>query len=119
MTIEDRINTYLTKAVENNCMYIDDHDRKEKDMIGMVEFNNPHKGIGLIPAFSGYYSINSLYTGKDKKMHLSTASIGGVLCGIPTKEKIQAYNESCLFDGGKIKAVNLFTDGNLIMTLRP
>lgn len=102
----------LDMFMKNNIL-IDNHTGKSIEAVALVEYNSNFKPLGV--ALSHWcYCINEAYIDDgDKKLHLSTCSIGGNLYGTPTKEKVEKYNESAIFEGGKIKRV-WFNDGSII-----
>ena len=102
---ENNIDTII-KMMEANPVVINNHTDKEDKITGLVEFVNSEKGLAC--CFDArYYSLNRCYI-NNGKLHCSTWSIGGVLCGAyPDEEALKKYNESCIFDGGKIKCVHL------------
>lgn len=98
--------TTMIKMMEMNPVVIDDHTGKEEKLTGLVEFNNPNKGLAC--CFDArYYSLNLCTLEEDRKLHCSQLSIGGVLWGgYPDVEQINEYNDSCPQDGGKIKCIH-------------
>jgi hypothetical protein len=106
------LNVLKVKMMLENPIVINDHNGKEEGIIGLVEFNNPDKGLACC-FYARYYSLNACELRKDNKLHCSTYSIGGVLWGKPTEEQIKKYNESVLLDSAKIKKIYL-ADGAIL-----
>ena len=102
-----------TKFMQQGQKVIDNHTGREITITGLVEFTNPNKGLACC-LDARYYSLNKCYLHTDGKLHCSTYSIGGVLCGTPTSKSLKEYNENQLFDGGKIKCVYL-PNGRIIL----
>lgn len=96
-------NEMIIKMMEENPVVIDDHTNMQEKLTGLVEFRNPDKGLACcVDAL--YYSLNACLV-KDEKLHCSEASIGGVLWG-EDPEQLKEYNNSCIFEGGKIKCIH-------------
>ena len=93
------------KTIYNTFMHeqfvIDDHDKTKTQLEGIVIFYNKDKGCAQILS-ARYQCLNRLYINECDKMHLSALSIGGVYWGKPSSEGIRKYNNSCIFEGGKI-----------------
>lgn len=98
-------NSNLIKMMEDNPSIIDNHTGREEKLAGLVEFNNPENGLGCC-FNAAYFSVNACIMSSDGKLHCSQCSIGGVLWGI-TSEDIDEYNDTCLYEGGKIKCIHL------------
>ena len=112
-TLLNEENQEVLDTFMRNNILIDNHTGNSIEAVALVEYNSNTKPLGVALDY-WCYCINEAYLDyKDKKLHLSTCSIGGNLYGTPTKEKIDKYNESALFDGGKIKRV-WFHDGSII-----
>lgn len=98
----------------SNNMVVDDHKYQDpKEVYALVEFNSNHKGLGA--ALNHWcYCINEIYSGSDGKLHLSEFSIGGNLYGIPTREKVEAYNEASTGGPGRLIKRVWFYDGTVL-----
>ena len=95
----------LVKKMQENPVVIDNHSNKPERLTGLVEFNNPYKGLACC-FNAAYYSLNECYLKNDTELHCSQMSIGGVLWGAyPDAEQLKEYNESCCQEGGKIKCL--------------
>jgi len=106
----------IINSMRSNNVVIDSHDGSEMPIVGLVEFNNQSKGLAAC-LDARYYSLNAIYLNdNDERLHLSQMSIGGVLWGVPTSEKLKKYNDDAIFDGGKIKVVHM-ADGREIYPL--
>lgn len=106
-------NEKLVKVMRrNNGIIIDDHTGKKERITGLVEFEDPTKGLACM--FNAkYYSLNAALL-CDNEIHCSQVSIGGVLCGAnPDPEQLKKYNDSQLFKRGKIKCCHML-DGSII-----
>ena len=92
------------KAMMLNPVVINDHTDEEEQITGLVEFNNPEKGLAC--CFDArYYSLNAC-TIEDGRLHCSQMSIGCVLWGAyPDGDQLKKYNDSQLFESGKIKCI--------------
>lgn len=101
----------MIKAMERNPAVINDEDKTMHYIIGLVEFNNPYKGLAC--CFDSYhYELNECAL-VNNVLHCSEITIGGVLHGIPDTEQLRRYNEDCFVHGEKIKCIHL-TDGTTI-----
>lgn len=110
--IKIRNEKLIDRMRKNNGQIINDHNDKEANIIGLVEFEDPTKGLACM--FNAkYYSLNAaLLCGNE--IHCSQASIGGVLWGAnPDAEQLKEYNDNQLFNGGKIKCCHML-DGSTI-----
>ena len=96
---------------KNNGMIIDNHTGEKETIVGLVEFEDPTKGLACM--FNArYYSLNEalLY---NNEIHCSRTSIGGVLWGAnPDAEQLKEYNNSRTFNS-KIKCLHML-DGSTI-----
>ena len=91
--------------MEENPVVINDHTNEVEQLTGLVEFVDIKKHLACC-FYARCYSLNAC-TLNDDKLHCSTSSIGGVLWGAyPDAEQIKAYNDSCLFESGKIKCIH-------------
>ena len=96
----------IIKMMEQNPVVVDDHCPRELQLTGLVEFNNPWKGLGCCLDYH-HFCLNECYISEeDGKLHLSMASNGGVLYGI-TQKAIDKFNAITIQDGGKIKCIHL------------
>ena len=96
----------LIKVMQKNPVVINDHTNEPEDITGLIEFNNPDKGLACC-FDSRYYSLNECYLKNNNELHCSTWSIGGVLFGAePDEMQLRNYNSNCVFDGGKIKCIH-------------
>lgn len=107
----------ISKFLEGTKV-IDNHNNEEIEVTGIISFRNDNKGIGAMINTNKFYSINKLYYDKkDNMLHLSEYSIGGVFCAYNTLEELEKlvdkYNESVLFNGGKIATI-VDRDGNIL-----
>lgn len=101
----------LDMFMKDNLL-VDNHTGDYIEAVALVEYNSDTKPLGVALDY-WCYCINEAYLGDDKKLHLSTCSIGGNLYGTPTKEKVEKYNTSVILEGGLIKRV-WFHDGTVI-----
>ena len=97
-------------------MVLDDHDGKVKPFHAIIYFQNPHKGIAGWQAGYRYQCLNLIHMDKEtREISLSQMSIGGVLWGREiTPESLRDYNESVIFEGGKITKA-ILVDGTVIL----
>ena len=93
--------------------FIDDHTGNIEALKGLIEFINPDKALACC-LNAKYYSLNECLLDSRGNLHCGTWSIGGVLNGYPTPQKLKEYNESCMFSGGRIKCIHL-PNGNKIL----
>ena len=101
----------ISKMIANPVV-IDNHTGNEKTITGLVEFV-ADKGLACM-FDARYYSLNQCYADKEGKLHCSTGSIGGVLWGgYPDAEQLKKYNDSQIFDDGKIVCCHM-ADGTKI-----
>ena len=96
---------------KNNGMIIDNHTGEKETIVGLVEFEDPTKGLACM--FNArYYSLNEALLYNDE-IHCSRTSIGGVLWGIPDAKQLKDYNDSQIFNSGKIKCCHML-DGTTV-----
>lgn len=105
-------NEKLVKVMRrDNGIIIDNHTGEKETIVGLVEFEDPTKGLACM--FNArYYSLNAALLRNDE-IHCSQASIGGVLWGIPDAEQLKDYNDSQIFNSGKIKCCHML-DGTTV-----
>ena len=97
---------------KNNGVIIDNHTGEKETIVGLVEFEDPTKGLACM--FNArYYSLNAALVRNDE-IHCSQASIGGVLWGIPDSKQLKEYNDSQIFNSSKIKCCHML-DGTTII----
>lgn len=76
--INERVNEaqqILGMIKQGEITYIDNHNGGEETLQGIIKYDGQ-----ICPAYKDtYFSINPLYIGIDGKLHLSQASIGGVV----------------------------------------
>jgi hypothetical protein len=107
-----RVNETIVKAAEKMGVVIDNNKNKIIPITGIVEFNNPYKGLSAC-IDERYYSLTQI-TIEDGILHTNGCDIGHVLyTGYPKSKDLDKYNEDCIFDGGKIKCVHMI-DGTKI-----
>ena len=98
--------------IKNNRVIIDNHTGEKETIVGLVEFEDPTKGLACM--FNArYYSLNAALVRNDE-IHCSQASIGGVLWGIPDSKQLKEYNDSQIFNSSKIKCCHML-DGTTII----
>ena len=97
---------------KNNGIIIDNHTGEKETIVGLVEFEDPTKGLACM--FNArYYSLNEALLYNDE-IHCSRTSIGGVLWGAnPDAEQLKDYNDSQIFNSGKIKCCHML-DGTTV-----
>ena len=105
----------IIKAMEQNPMFIDNHDNKEKDLIGLAEFVSESRELACCIE-ARYFSLNQCYM-DDDRLHCSMMSIGGVLWGIGVHH-VDEYNESVVFEGMKIRCIHLPDGTKVYPTVR-
>ena len=95
----------ILKLFYNDQTIIDDCDRREKELCGVVEFNAHNKGLAALLTFTGDIPNQPLYGiyigGEDNKLHLSRLSIGGVI----NRADAEEYNKVRMKDDEKIKQI--------------
>ena len=89
----------------------DDNDKwislESGKILGVVEFVTDSKGCAVI-LDTPYQSLNGIYHDAGTNIHIGNWSIGGVFRGPLNEENIEKYNESILYDSGKIKTFVTF-----------
>lgn len=106
-------NNKIIKQMVKYPFVIDDSTKTGKQILGLVEFNNPGFGLAVIPKSNKTYALNNAYVGRDGNLHWSTRSIGGCLEGIPTHDAINKYNICMPFEDRHIKRIYWF-DGTTL-----
>ena len=102
----------LEMMARDGAVVINDHTKKPEAITGLVEFV-ADKGLACM-FDSMYYSLNLCYKDeKDDILHCSQMSIGGVLWGIPDSKQLKEYNDSQIFNSGKIKCCHML-DGTTV-----
>lgn len=108
-----RVHTMI-KMMQRNPIVIKDEDNTTAYIAGLIEFNNPYRGLAC--CFDTYhYELNECVI-TNNVLHCSDICIGRVLHGIPDTEQIKRYNEDCLSHGEKIKCIHL-PNGDVIMPI--
>lgn len=85
---------------------INDCNGNNEKLIGLVEFNNPIKGLGCILDMKQYY-INMCYLNRmDNKLHRSKVVLNKVAFNAnihkPIGEQIKEFNKAQFFESNKI-----------------
>lgn len=108
----EALNKKKIELMQKNNVVIDDHTGNMVQIVGLVEFINPNKGLACCFK-SRYYTLYKCTLHANGMLHCSRTSIGGLFFGYPTSEKIKEYNDNCMFNGANIRQIHL-SDGTII-----
>lgn len=108
ITIIQRMNfnEVKIKMMEDSAIVINNRDSRRRFITGLVEFNNPNKGLACC-FDSEWYPLYACIIGRDNKLHCSMFTIGEFLSGpYPDEYQLKMYNDNCIVDNCKIKCIH-------------
>ena len=98
---EDSILKLIHRIENSDKTYIDNHDKNTRQLQGYAILKRGDV-CALYPD-SRYFCLNRLYVSEnDYNIHLSQCSCGTIMMDREIEKAIEKYNDSLMFDGGKI-----------------
>lgn len=104
----------MIKMMERNPVVIKDEDNSICYIIGLIEFDNPYKGLACCFNTESYLLNECVIV--NNVLHCSDIIIGRELHGIPDVDQLKKYNEDCLSRSERIKCIHR-PDGTVIMPI--